>query len=326
MNLNYLAHARAIALGLHQTFEERPADLPGPRGARRLGASARTANELVYLVAHLLLAAGAMGIARFVWPAASARRRAALCATLALVPLLATHTGRDNLGVTLAAGLGASALALAASAATAARIGPATIAALLLAALSAALGTAGRYRGARDLRGWRTGARAPGWPDAERPRPSPRRRGARGGHARPAIAAVATVQRAVGGGPSHDPTYGFYTFFDGLPALMLGPPRRKRVRALPRVGRFFRRVRGQPRQPRPRAPAPPGLRAAALPHQASGSAAGLALALRPDAGGPGGGRGWPGRDSRPRQAIGWPRSWLLGTYLLPLGGCWSSRN
>ena len=59
MNLNYLAHARAIALGLHQAFEERPLTYLALVAARRLGASARMANELVYLVAHLLLAAGA---------------------------------------------------------------------------------------------------------------------------------------------------------------------------------------------------------------------------------------------------------------------------
>ncbi|HEY6477305.1 MAG TPA: hypothetical protein VI456_12040, partial [Polyangia bacterium] len=100
MNLSYLAHARVIALGLHQDFEERPLTYLALVAARRFGASARSANELIYLCAHLLLGAGALGLGRFVWPSASARRRAALCATVALVPLLGSHSGRDNLGVT----------------------------------------------------------------------------------------------------------------------------------------------------------------------------------------------------------------------------------
>lgn len=217
MNLNYLSWARKIALGVHQPFEERPLTYLALVGARRLGASARTANEIVYLVGHLLLASGALGLARFVWPAASARRRAALCATLALVPLLATQTGRDNLGVTLAAGLGASALALGASAATAARVGPATLAALLL----AALGTAGRYEAFATCAGGALvfavlGGRMPALPGHRRAA------AALTGGVLAGIAAVSVVQRAVGGGPAHDPTYAFYTFFDGLPALMSG--------------------------------------------------------------------------------------------------------
>ena len=221
MNLNYLGHARAIALGLHQAFEERPLTYLALVGARRLGASAGLANELTYLVAHLLLGAGALGLGRFVWPAASARRRAALCATLALVPLLATHSGRDNLGVTLAAGLSASALALAANAATAVSMRPATIAALVLATLLAALGTSGRYEALATCGGGALllgllGGRRPDLPGSRRAAAA-LALGVLGG-----IAAVATVRRALGGGLSHDPTYGFYTFFDGLPALMSG--------------------------------------------------------------------------------------------------------
>ncbi len=221
MNLNYLAHARAIALGLHQTFEERPLTYLALVAARRLGASARSANGLTYLCAHLLLGAGALGLGRFVWPAASARRRAALCGTLALVPLLGSHSGRDNLGVTLAAGLSASALALAANAATAVSMRSSTLAALALAALLAALGTAGRYEALATCGGGALvlallGGRMPNLPGSRRAAAA-LALGALGG-----IAAVAAVRRALGGGLSHDPTYGFYTFFDGLPAVMSG--------------------------------------------------------------------------------------------------------
>ena len=317
MNLNYLAHARAIALGLHQAFEERPLTYLALVAARRLGASARTANELVYLVAHLLLAAGAIGIARFVWPAASPRRRAALCATLALVPLLATHTGRDNLGVTLAAGLAASALALAASAATAARVGPATIAALLLAAVSAALGTAGRYEALATCGGAALvlalrGGRMPGVPGS-RKAAAALAAGALGG-----VAAVAIVQRAVGGGLARDPTYGFYTFFDGLPALMsghLGGSEYGRYRAS--VGFFggFAANHGSLVHALLHHPGFALLRFLTKPVDLllgclwiyGLSPIGLALA----AVGLGGIAG--------RQAPGWPRRWLLGAYLLPLG-------
>ena len=46
---------------------------------------------------------------------------------------------------------------------------------------------------------------------------------------------------------------------------------------------------------------------------------GLLWALRPDPGGPGAGRGWAWAGCAGRQAPGWPRSWLLGAYLFPLG-------
>ena len=141
MNLNYLAHARAIALGLHQTFEERPLTylaLGGGAAARARARGRPTSSSTWSRTSSWPRAPS--GIARFVWPAASARRRAALCATLALVPLLATHTGRDNLGVTLAAGPRRQRARAGGQRRDGRAIGPATIAALVLAAVSAALG------------------------------------------------------------------------------------------------------------------------------------------------------------------------------------------
>ncbi|HEY6475768.1 MAG TPA: hypothetical protein VI456_04250, partial [Polyangia bacterium] len=124
-------------------------------------------------------------------------------------------------GVTLAAGLSASALALAANAAAAARVGPATIAALALAALLTALGTAGRYEALATCAGGALvlallGRRIPNLPGSRRATAA-LALGALGG-----LVAVVGVHRALGGGLSHDPTYGFYTFFDGLPAVMYG--------------------------------------------------------------------------------------------------------
>src|SRR5437764_5800114 len=109
MNLGYLEHARELALGRGQAAEEQPLAYFALVAARRLGLSALGANEAVYLAAHLLLAAGAIAIARFVWPAASRRRQRTVVATLALLPLLASQSGRNNLGVPLAAGLSAGA-------------------------------------------------------------------------------------------------------------------------------------------------------------------------------------------------------------------------
>jgi hypothetical protein len=317
MNLNYLAHARAIALGLRRTFEERPLTYLALVGARRLGASARTANEVVYLAAHLLLSAGALGIARFLWPAASPRRRAALCATLALVPLLATHTGRDNLGVSLAAGLSAGALALAATAAAATRVGPATMAALLLAGLAAALGTAGRYEALATCAGGAlvlalSGGRMAGLPGYRRAAL------ALAAGVLAGVAAVAAVQRAVGGGPAQDPTYAFYTFFDGLPALMsghLGGSEYGRYRASVALFGGFATNHGSLVHALLHHPGFALLRFLTKPVDLllgllwiyGLTPVGLALAAF--------GLGGVTR----RQAAGWPRGWLLGAYLFPLG-------
>jgi hypothetical protein len=319
MNLNYLAHARAIALGLHQAFEERPLTYLALVAARRLGASARSANGLTYLVAHLLLGAGALGLGRFVWPAASARRRAALCATLALVPLLGSHSGRDNLGVTLAAGLSASALALAANAATTVSMRPATLAALALAALSAALGTAGRYEALATCGGGALvlallGGRMPDLPGSRRAAAA-LALGALGG-----IAAVAAARRALGGGLSHDPTYGFYTFFDGLPALMsghLGGTEYARYRASVAYFGGFAENHGSLLQALLHHPGFALLRLLAKPVDLLWglfwfyglTPVGLALAAA----------GLRGIAGRRHAGAGWSRGAVLGAYLLPLG-------
>lgn len=215
MNLGYLDHARRLALGQAGASEEQPLAFYALIGARRLGLSALAANEVVYLAAHLLLAAGAVALARFVWPAATRRRRAILVATIALVPLLASQSGRNNLGVTVAAGLTTAALAAAAAAAERGRWGAA-----LLAALLAGLAATARYEalatcaGAALVLAW-LGPRMPGVA-------APRRAAvALAAGAVSGLAAVIGIRHVLAGGSAAaDPTYAFYTFFDGLPLLM----------------------------------------------------------------------------------------------------------
>jgi len=199
MNLAYLRHARLLAVTHADPAEEQPLGSLALLGARRCGLSALQANEVVYLVAHLVLAAGAIGIAQFVWPAATRRRRAILVATLALLPLLASQSGRNNLGVTLAAALTAAALACAAVAATRGRAPWMLAAACAGAALAFALA-------GRRMAGVRAPRRAGGALAI----------GALGG-----LVAVGAIHRALGGGAAAPgATYAFYTFFDGLPLLM----------------------------------------------------------------------------------------------------------
>ena len=229
MNLGYLEHARTIALGGHEAIEEQPLTYFALVAAHGLGFGARVANEVVYLVAHLLLAMGVVGLGQFVWPAASARRRAALAAAVALTPLLACESGRNNLGASLAAGLAASALALAAAAATAARVRPDVAARLVLAAVLAALASGGRYEA---LATCAAGAGllallGSGLPTelarATSARATPLAKlGATALAAGVAVGAVAVVaiRRALAGGAAVTSTYGLYTFYDGLPLLM----------------------------------------------------------------------------------------------------------
>ncbi|HXU61865.1 MAG TPA: hypothetical protein VN962_09210 [Polyangia bacterium] len=219
MNLGYLDHARQLALGEARAAEEQPLAYYALVAARRLGLSALGANEAVYLVAHLLLAAGAVGIARFVWQEPTRRRQAILVATLALVPLLASQSGRNNLGVTLAAGLTACALAAGARASTARDAGGRAVLAVL-AALLAALAASARYEalatclGAAAVLAWF----GPRMPQVVAPR---RAALALGVGALGGLVAVFALRRALSGGATAgDPTYAFYTFFDGLPLLM----------------------------------------------------------------------------------------------------------
>ena len=234
-NLGYLNHARLIALGNHGAVEEQPLAFFALVAARKAGLTALGANEAVYLVAHLLFALGVLGIARFVWPSATRRRRVILVATLAVLPLLGSQSGRNNLGVTLAAGLTASALALAAASVTGSRRarGPGSsasasaTAALVAMPLVAALASAARYEGLVTCVGAALvigilGGRMAGL-TRQRRTAVLLAVGALGG-----LMTVMLIRRALltGGlvdGASAAPgddTYAFYTFYDGLPIAM----------------------------------------------------------------------------------------------------------
>jgi hypothetical protein len=226
-NVGYLSYARAIALGDRHDLEPPPLTYLALIAARKVGLTALGANEAVYLVAHLALALGTLGIARFIWPAASARRRLILVATLAVLPLLASQSGRNNLGVTLAAGLTALALALAAVATASRRDSPSmsasTTAALAATPLVAALASTARYEALATCVGGALvlgilGGRMAGL-TAHRRTAVLLAAGALGG-----LVAMAVIRRVLAGGAASaapaDDTYGFYTFYDGLPILM----------------------------------------------------------------------------------------------------------
>ncbi|MEA2700449.1 MAG: hypothetical protein QOI66_4720 [Myxococcales bacterium] len=220
MNLGYLENSRLIALGRHQSVEEQPLTYFALLAGRRLGFDARAANEAVYLVAHLLLALGVLGLARFVWPAARARRRGALGVALAVTPLLAYESGRNNLGAALAAGLAASALAMAATAATATRLRAGVAVQLLIAALLAALASTGRYEALATCAG---GALVLALLGGRMPAVRQHRAAAvaLGAGVVVGVLAVITIRRALAGGVvAASSTYGLYTFYDGLPLLM----------------------------------------------------------------------------------------------------------
>ena len=224
MNLLYLERARVIALALIEPSEEQPLAFLALVAARRLGLDAREANEVVYLVAHLLLALGTLGIARFVWPEIAARRRRTLVATLAVVPLLASQSGRNNLGVSLGVGLAASALALAATAAAATtRSRVVAMGATVLVGVAAALASMGRYEALMTCLGAALVFALLGasMPDVPRPRGAALALGlgAVGG-----LTVVIALRHALGGDAGADKTYAFYTFYDGLPLLMYPHP------------------------------------------------------------------------------------------------------
>ncbi len=325
MNLLYLERARVIALGRARPVEEQPLAFLALVGARRLGLDARAANEVVYLLAHLLLALGALGIARFVWPEIAARRRRALVATLAVVPLLASQSGRNNLGVSLGAGLAAGALALAVTAAaTRSRSRSGTTAALGLAAVVAALASMGRYESLATCVGAALvlaslGARLP---------ELPRWRGAAlalGLGAVAGLTAVTVLRHALGAGSGADKTYAFYTFYDGLPLLMYPHPHAteyQRYAASAAIfgtfaenhGSLFHALVRHPGFALLRIVTKPFDQLAALSWFQGLTPVGVALA----AVGVGHHRARPSGATLPTHQAA-PRVWLLAAYLFPLG-------
>ena len=235
MNVGYLSHARELALGRAQASEEQPLAFFALIAARRLGLSALAANEVVYLAAHLLLAAGAVADRAF--RVAGGRRAGGartFVATLALLPLLASQSGRNNLGVTLAAGLSAGALGAAAAAAVRGRWAPA-----LLAAAPGRAGGDGAVRSAGDLRRRCAGAGAAGRAPARPARGAPgscraggRGAGRRGGGRRDPAGAVRR-------GHARRPDVRLLHVLRRAAAADVPAPAGDRVRPLPRIRRVL---------------------------------------------------------------------------------------
>jgi hypothetical protein len=216
MNWAYLANAKAIALQSHVTMEE-----PGLTPTllvlfRRTGLSALSAVGAVYLLAHLALALGTFGLADFVWPAASPRRRLILLLVVAFTPLLSTVAGYRNLGVLVGASALACALALAFHASTRERLpvleaaGAAVLA--LLASTARFEAQAGVLCGAVML--FILGRRLAGvrWS-----------RVAAVGLLVGGLLGAATsaaMRRPAAGAQATSRNYAFYTLYDGLPYLL----------------------------------------------------------------------------------------------------------
>jgi hypothetical protein len=216
MNWAYLANAKAIALQSRVTMEE-----PGLTPAllvlfRRSGLSALSAVGAVYLLAHLALALGTFGLADFVWPAASPRRRLILLLVVALTPLLSTVAGYRNLGALVGGAALACALALAFRASTRERLplldaaGAAALA--LLAATARFEALAGVLCGALMLFVLGRRFRGVRWS-----------RVAAVGLLLGGLLGVATstvMRRPAAGAQPASRNYAFYTLYDGLPYLL----------------------------------------------------------------------------------------------------------
>src|SRR5438128_12268303 len=76
MTVTYLLRAKQLVMGAAFNAEEPPLTPLLLLGARHLGLSATGAMQLIYLVMHVILFLAVLGLGWFVWPEATARRRA----------------------------------------------------------------------------------------------------------------------------------------------------------------------------------------------------------------------------------------------------------
>jgi hypothetical protein len=213
MNWSYVAHAKTFALRGALGTEEPPLTPRLLAAFRSLGLGPLGALDAIYLLAHLLLVLGTLGLGTYLWPAASARRRGLLAVVVAVTPLLSTVGGYRNVGVLLGAATLAGALGLALSA----LVRPRTAALRLAGALALAV-LAGWTR-FEALAGVAAGgvvllALGPALPGTSRARLAGILLlcGALAGHA-----SAGALRRATAATSSD---YAFYTFYDGLPFLM----------------------------------------------------------------------------------------------------------
>jgi hypothetical protein len=213
MGFTLLGQARSLALGTGG-FEEAPLAPALLVAARMAGLSGAGALGAVYLIGHVVFVLGALGLASFVWPDATQRRRYAFALSVALLPLLAAVWGHGNVAPLLGAALAVSALALAGALATRAR---ASVSLWVATALVGALAAGSRYEGLACTLGAALVLAALGRSMDGVRRPW----GAAAALAAGAAAALAgTWALRAGAGATASPNYGFYTFYDGLPFLM----------------------------------------------------------------------------------------------------------
>jgi hypothetical protein len=207
MNVTYLLRAKQWVLGADFIAEEPPLTPLLLWGMRGLGLSATSALAAIYLLSHLLMFLGILGLGWFVWPEAGPRRRWAVVVTTALVPLLACETGRNNLGVIVGAGLATSTTALAAISARTGRLWL-----LPLTAVGAFLAGTARTESMLTVLAASAILAFGRIPDLRRPRLT----------AAVAVIASLAAMFALSRFRRHDvqSDYAFYTFYDGLPFLM----------------------------------------------------------------------------------------------------------
>src|SRR5712692_5237886 len=92
MNAVYLAQARSLLIPPSRIWGP-PAPLLCIVALRAAGLSAIGALEVMYLAAHLLFAAGVIGIARWIWPTIPRLREASLAVAVAALPMIAAIPG-----------------------------------------------------------------------------------------------------------------------------------------------------------------------------------------------------------------------------------------
>lgn len=213
MNLFYLQRAKEVWLHGWTALGPQPPFTPIALVLlHSVGLSPLHALQGLYLGAHLVLAQGILAQARAVWPESSARRLLLLGALVACVPLLSTIAGYRNVGALAGAALFASALG---NALLSARSGGASR--LVVAAALAALGCTARFEA---LAGSLAAVAALSLPGRWR-KEFPMARTASLALLLAACAGIALLFFSRTPAPDkQQASYGFYTFYDGLPWLL----------------------------------------------------------------------------------------------------------
>jgi hypothetical protein len=216
MGYNFLAEARGLALRAPVEANGLPLTPLALWGLRSAGASAHAALAALYLLGHALLLFASLSLFDFFSPDAPARRRLLFVLMIAVVPMLSATTGYMDLAALLGAALMLGALACAFSAAAGRGRSYALLGAVATALLGAmcrfealagiALGSVVLFTFGRQVQGLR------------RPRAAALALFAGGALGVAGVVAVSLFLRRRA--ELTAATYGFYTFYDGLPWLM----------------------------------------------------------------------------------------------------------